>query len=195
MVFGNGGHAHVIASVIDVDTVFIVEQVTGPDQISQSDFFAGIEKFKKSPIYIGIGENSVRRKIFDMLQGAGVQPQNCISRLSFIARSAQLGIGVTILPGSVVGARATIHDNTIINTLSSVDHDCVLGEDSQVTAGVTFGGTVKTCKNCFFGIKSAIIPNKTIGDNVVVMAGSLVTQNIASNLLVGGVPARTVKAI
>ena len=96
------------------------------------------------------------------------------------------------------GCGLTIQDrakNTIINTLSSVDHDCVLGALSQVTAGVTFGGGVRTGVNCFFGIKSAVVPNTTIGDKVQLMAGSLIVSDVELNVVMGGNPARLVKRL
>jgi UDP-perosamine 4-acetyltransferase len=192
-VFGSGGHARVIASVLDVDVVFLVESDPTVGQMLQSDFFLRIDDFKKENIYIGIGSNAVRRKIYGQLLSYGIKPSNCVSKHSFVARNAELGAGVTILPGSVIGAKAIVADNTIVNTLSSVDHDCVLGTHSQVTAGVTFGGTVITGENCFFGLKSTVIPNRTIGNNVVVMAGSLITNDVPDDVTMGGVPARMVK--
>ena len=95
----------------------------------------------------------------------------------------------------MIGSKAIIGNNTIINTLSSIDHDCVLGDNTQVTAGVTFGGTTIVGKNCFLGIKSATIPNINIGDNSIIMAGSLVYKNVPENVMVGGNPARVMKNI
>ena len=66
----------------------------------------------------------------------------------------------------------------------------MLGDHSQVTVGVTFGGTVSVGSNCFFGLKSAVLPNLTIGDAVVVMAGALVTRSLPDGVKAGGVPAR-----
>ena len=194
-IFGAGGHAFVIASVLNTDVTFLVPNHAGNGQMLESDFFSHIDDFKDADIYIGIGSNAVRRKIFEKLTDIDVRVANCIASHSFVAKNAELGSGIVILPGSVIGARAIICDNTIVNTLSSVDHDCALGAHSQVTAGVTFGGAVKTGENCFFGVKSAVIPDRTLGNNVTVMAGSLVTQDIPDNVTVGGAPARTMKAL
>lgn len=194
-IFGASGHAYVLASVLDVDVTFVVSSNAGAGQMLEYDFFHRIEDFRRSNIYIGIGNNSVRKAIYCKLSSFDMKVSNCISKNSFISRDAQLGQGVAILHGSVVGARAVIADNTIVNTLSSVDHDCVLGIHSQVTAGVTFGGTVKTGSGCFFGLKTGIIPNIVIGDNVVVMAGSLVTKNAPDNVLIGGSPAQIIRRI
>jgi acetyltransferase-like isoleucine patch superfamily enzyme len=97
--------------------------------------------------------------------------------------------------GSQVGSRARVGFACIVNTLSSVDHDGTVGNYSQVTAGVTLAGTVTVGKNCFFGIKSAVIPNITIGDDVVVMAGGLVTKNVPDRVMVGGSPARILRRV
>ena len=98
-----------------------------------------------------------------------------------------------ICPGSIVGSKAIIGNNTIINTMSSVDHDCVLGDNSQITCGVTFGGNVIVGKNCFFGLKSAVIPGINIGDNAIVMAGSIVVNDVPQKVMVGGNPAQIIE--
>jgi sugar O-acyltransferase (sialic acid O-acetyltransferase NeuD family) len=194
-IFGSGGHAHVIASMIDGDVTFLVPGVAGDGEMSEVDFFRRIEDVGRARIYIGIGDNEIRRGIFIRLTQCGVRVANFIGSNTFVARDARLGQGVVLCPGSVIGTRAVIGDNTIVNTLSSVDHDCVLGDHSQVTAGVTFGGFVKVGTNCFFGLKSVVLPNKSIGNNVSVMAGSLVATDLPDDVIVGGNPARVMRRI
>ena len=45
------------------------------------------------------------------------------------------------------------------------------------------------------GVSLKILPGVTIGNNVVVAAGAVVTKDIPDNCLVGGVPARKIKDI
>jgi sugar O-acyltransferase (sialic acid O-acetyltransferase NeuD family) len=196
LIFGAGGHAQVIASFLEGDVRFLVEgSAAGGDQIAQSDFFARIDDFRDCPIYIGVGRNEARASIFDKLASFGVAPAVAIAPNAFVARNAEISAGAVICAGAVIGARARIGANTIVNTLSSVDHDCTLGDHSQITAGVTVGGTVTVGKNCFFGIKSAVIPNLSIGDNVVVMAGAVVVRDVPNSVMVGGSPARIVREL
>ena len=196
-IFGGGGHARVIASFLDVAPVFVVRSLEGqaalPGSVmSEDDYF---RELPSGDAYLGIGANAARQLCASRLREAKVNMPPCIAPTAFVARDAVIESGAVIGAGAVVGSRALIGRDTIVNTLSSVDHDCVLGALSQVTAGVTFGGGVKVGANCFFGIRSAIVPNRTIGDNVQVMAGSLITADVEPNVVMGGNPARLVKRI
>lgn len=197
-IFGNGGHARVIASILygKFSEIIFVDRVAGSSHaISEQVFFDEIDKYSKMPVFIGIGDNTIRKELFLKLKNYHITPENCIADHAFIAHDAGIGNGVVICPGSVIGSQACIQDNCVVNTLSSVDHDCFLGEHSQITAGVNFGGNTKAGKNTFFGIKSSTIPNITIADNVIVMAGSLICNDVPANVMVGGVPAKIVKQL
>ncbi len=77
--------------------------------------------------------------------------------------------GVIIGDGSYLAFGATI-----------LCHDMSRNIHKPVTIG----------KNCFIGANSMILPGVTIGDEVVIAAGSIVTKNVANNTIVAGNPAR-----
>ncbi|MBK7882959.1 MAG: acetyltransferase [Chitinophagaceae bacterium] len=185
-----------IASIIKrkyANIYFVDFKQTSGTIINEEYFFNKIDQYKNEDIFIGVGSNSIRKKIFDKLFSYDITPANCIAENTFIAYDAVIANGVVICPGSVIGSKAIIGNNTIVNTLSSVDHDCILGDHSQVTAGVIFGGTTIVGENCFFGIKSATIPNISIGNNSIIMAGSIVYKDVPADVMIGGNPARIVK--
>ncbi|WP_291842425.1 acetyltransferase [Bradyrhizobium sp.] len=196
-IFGGGGHARVIASFLAASPVFVVQQPVGPatlpgTTLSEEEYF---RELPPGEVYLGIGSNEARALCASRLRAVGANMPACIAPTAFVARDAEIESGAVVCAGAVVGSRARIGRDTIINTLSSVDHDCVLGDLSQVTVGVTFGGGVRTGVNCFFGMKSAVVPNRTIGDHVQLMAGSLVVSDVESNVVMGGSPARLVKRL
>lgn len=192
-IFGNGGHARVIASFLAADVTFVVGgDVKAENEISERKF---IEGDFPGDIYIGVGSNRVRARIFKALADMNMSPAVCVAPNAFVARDAMIAPGAVICAGAVIGSRAMIGANTIVNTLSSVDHDCILGDHTQVTAGVTLGGTVTVGSNCFFGLKSAVIPNLSIGDNAQIMAGSLVSKNVPPDVLAGGSPAKILRSL
>lgn len=88
-----------------------------------------------------------------------------------------------------------------------------IGNHCQITQGVTIhthgGGNIVRDKNpdfdCFgkvsignyvyLGANSMVMPGVTIGDHVLVAAGSVVTKSIPSDVVVGGNPARIICTI
>ncbi len=190
-IFGAGGHARVIASLLEAPVTFVVSEVAGgaDDQMSVDAFFERADELAGHDIYVGIGDNADRRRFVERLHGAGLRLATCVAPNAFVARDAEIGEGAVLCPGAVVNARARLGLASIVNTLSSVDHDCVLGDYCQVTVGVSIAGTVTVGRNGFFGAKSAVVPNVTIGDDVFVMAGAVVTKDVPSGVVVGGIPA------
>lgn len=50
-------------------------------------------------------------------------------------------------------------------------------------------------KNVWIGAGATILPGVTIGENSIVAAGAVVNKDVPSNVIVGGVPAKTIKKI
>jgi len=48
-------------------------------------------------------------------------------------------------------------------------------------------------KNCFIGGNAILMPGITLGDSVIVGAGSVVTKSFESNVIVSGNPAKIIK--
>ena len=56
-------------------------------------------------------------------------------------------------------------------------------------------GEVVIKRNAWIGAGATILPGVTVGENSVVAAGAVVTKDVPSNSVVGGVPAKTIKQI
>ena len=50
-------------------------------------------------------------------------------------------------------------------------------------------------KNVWIGANVTVLPGVTIGDGAIIAAGAVVTKDVAANTIVGGVPAKLIKAI
>jgi len=50
-------------------------------------------------------------------------------------------------------------------------------------------------RNAWIGAGVTILPGVTVGENVVIAAGAVVTRDVDSNTLVGGIPAKFIKEI
>ena len=58
-----------------------------------------------------------------------------------------------------------------------------------------FGKPIRIGNDVWIGGTSVICPGVTIGDRVVIGAGSVVTKNFASDIVIGGNPARIIREI
>lgn len=61
--------------------------------------------------------------------------------------------------------------------------------------GYQYNMPVRIGRNCWFGASVIVVPGVTIGDNVVVGAGSVVVKDLPSNVVAVGNPCRVLREI
>lgn len=61
--------------------------------------------------------------------------------------------------------------------------------------GIQYNMPIHIGENCWFGAGVVVVPGVTIGDNVVIGAGSIVTKDIPSNAIAAGNPCRVIREI
>ena len=86
-----------------------------------------------------------------------------------------------------IGKNAMLGPNT---SIYSVNHP--LGAKERI-ANYEYPGNVTIGDNLWVGGNTTIVPGVTLGDNVVVAAGAVVTKSFGDNVLIGGNPARILK--
>ena len=61
--------------------------------------------------------------------------------------------------------------------------------------GLEYARPITVGDDVWFGAGVQVLPGVTIGSNVVVAAGAVVTKDVPSNCIVGGVPAKIIKEL
>ena len=61
--------------------------------------------------------------------------------------------------------------------------------------GLQYNMPVRIGRNCWLGAGVIVMPGVTIGDNVVIGAGSIVTKDIPSNVVAVGNPCRILREV
>lgn len=71
-----------------------------------------------------------------------------------------------------------------------------LSNDTEAPREVpTSGYDIKIGTGCFIGSRATILKGVTIGDNVIIAANSVVTNDIPNNVFIAGIPAKIIKTL
>jgi len=101
-----------------------------------------------------------------------------------------LGVIVTTDGGVDIGDRVLIGYRTQILSGNHV----IPPERGQIFSAGHVSGPVKICQDVWIGANCLILPGVTIGEGAVVAGGSIVTKDVPHFTIVGGCPAKILKA-
>jgi len=118
---------------------------------------------------------------------------NVISRNSIIDTSVRFGMGLQVMPGTIVHKFVTLGKNVILNTSSTIDHNCTIGDGVHIMGSAAIAGNVTIGDFATIGTNATILPNLKIGTGAYIGAGAVVTRDVEPNSVYVGVPARKVK--
>ena len=144
-------------------------------------------------VAIGGSRGEDRVNIYKMLASSGLRGVSIVHPTSFVASSVSVGSGCQILANAAVCARVRLGLVTIVNTSTSIDHECIIGKGTHIAPGATLAGCVKVGDYSFIGAGTVVLPEIQIGKKTIIGAGSVVTQNIPDNVVAYGNPARIVR--
>jgi sugar O-acyltransferase (sialic acid O-acetyltransferase NeuD family) len=127
---------------------------------------------------ISVEKNKLRHAIYSRFKNQGYSFYTLVHPQAMVADTVKLGEGTQVMAGAVVQPNTHIGKNVIINTRSSVDHDCIIGDGVHVAPGVTLGGDIRVGDLTHIGIGSVLIQGIYIGKEVMICAGEKVFHSI-----------------
>lgn len=92
-------------------------------------------------------------------------------------------------------AKVTIGKNAFIGPNCSIFTACHPLDPTERNKGVEWSEPVTIGDSVWIGGNATILPGVTIGNNVVIGAGSVVTRSFPDNVVIAGNPARIIKHI
>lgn len=189
---GGGGHAKVIIDAIQNSEEFSIHGIVDPSLPQGSgvlnvEVLGGDEKleslFKEGIInaFISIGSvgnYETRKKIYHNLKNIGFRLPVIIHSKAIVSKHVLLGEGSFVAAGAVINPGVKTGKNVIINTSSSIDHDCEIEDFVHIAPGAILSGGVKIGEGTHIGIGANIVQYIKIGKNCMIKSGELVKKNI-----------------
>ncbi len=201
VIIGAGGQAVSVASVANscgMSVVAYVDDNKAGDDIMGSPVIAQkqcLSFYQDCAFAIAIGDNSLRETVYQEYKTK--LPKATFPKLihesSVVGLSSYVGAGTVIMPLVNVGPNSRLAEFCILNTGSSVDHDCVMSRFSSLAPRATCGGGVSIGVRSSISIGATVKHNVCIGDDVVIGANSYVNAQVANNALAYGTPCKQIK--
>lgn len=178
---GYGGHAKSVADCIERQGKYRIIGYTdlqefessypylGTDDVLENYYKKGIRNVVLCVGYLGKGD--LRQKIYCRLKRIGFVFPAILDPSAIISKSAFLGEGVFVGKGAVVNAETRIGKMAIINTMASIEHECVVGDFAHVAVAAVLCGQVEVGDAAFIGANATVIQCRKIESKQIVPAG------------------------
>ena len=172
---GSGGHASVLEEIIsltDKKLIGILDPNRKPGEKCLNSVVLGgdelIDEYLPEDISLvnGVGTlpgNNKRTEISKKYREKGFSFSTLIHPSAVLSSEVEIEEGVQIMAGATIQRNVKIGKDSIINTNSSVDHDCLVGESVHISPGVTLGANViiGNCSHICLG--ASLLQNSKIG--------------------------------
>ncbi|MBD7970569.1 acetyltransferase [Paenibacillus gallinarum] len=200
LIIGAGGHGRVIA---DIALQMEKWKSIGFLDDSNTKPYMGLhvlgttqnlsEYIDEYEIIVGIGDNSKRKEVNDLIESFGAEIPVLIHPNAVIGSQVVLGMGTVVMAGVVVNCCSVIGKGCIINTGSTIDHDNSIEDFVHISPGVHLAGSVNVGYGSWLGIGSVVSNNIKINNNCILGAGSVVVKDITEAGVFAGIPAKRLK--
>lgn len=105
-----------------------------------------------------------------------------------IGNNVEIGALTTVCSGTI--DPTVVEDHVVTDDHVHIGHNCRIQSNVVITACAEISGSVGIGQGAWLAPNCSIIDRVTLGDNVVVGIGAVVTKSFESNCRIGGHPAR-----
>ena len=197
IIIGAGGHGRVIADIAQKSgkykTISFLDdgdakETMGLPIIGRS---MDIKKYTNTAdIFVAIGNSAVRGEFIERLLAMGANVPTLIHPSAIIGACVEIGAGTAVMAGAVINPCSKLGKGVILNTCSSIDHDCVIGDYCHIAVGVHVAGTVSLGDKVWLGAGATIKNNVNVCADCIIGAGAVVVKDITDSGTYIGVPVK-----
>jgi sugar O-acyltransferase (sialic acid O-acetyltransferase NeuD family) len=144
-------------------------------------------------VVVAIGDPMDREKVVNSLPNNTKYFTHIHPTAQIHGLDVEIGEGSIICAGSIITTNVKIGKHAHINLISTIGHDCVIGDYFTTAPGVQISGNEVIGDRVYFGTRSCIKQKLTICDDVIIGMNSGVTKNIDQPGVYIGTPAKKIK--
>ena len=185
-IYGNGHFAEYVAYVFENDSDFevigfcIEKKIYSTKVFNKKPvyIFEEISKTlssKNHMLFIAVGNNVIRKRIFNQATSMGYSLANYISSKANYWPNLKLGRNIFIDEGCTIQPYVTILDNCILFT-SNIAHHTIIKSHSLISVCTT-GGNVIIGEESLIGMNTTIKQNIEIGKKNIIGMGCIIEKN------------------
>ena len=199
ILIGYSGHAYVVADIA-IENQYEIIGYTEKIRVQNNPFnlnYAGYEREidffenkKEAGFIIGIGDNLIREKIYNLITSKDAEITTLISNTASISKSARIGKGTFVNRNVSINALAIVGSNVILNTACIIEHECEISDSVHIAPGAVLAGNVFIGERSFIGANSVVKQGVKIGKDVIIGAGSVVISDVPDGKKIVGNPSR-----
>ncbi|WP_276348735.1 acetyltransferase [Daejeonella sp. JGW-45] len=195
---GAGGHAKVIIELLEDRGVEIGGLIANSSDRTVLFNYPIINSFPPHfdrgavSTIIAVGNNTLRKRISFEYEDFQLSPAVFHSRCNMSPR-ADIGHGSVLMAGVTVNCDVVIGKHCIINTNSSIDHDCSLSDFVHISPNGALAGNVTVGEGSHIGIGASVLQGVNIGKWATIGAGAVITRDVPDYAVVVGVPGKIIK--
>lgn len=139
-------------------------------------------------VIVAIGNASFRKRI-----QARMDEKRLITLIhpeAVVGDDVEIGAGSVVMAGVVINPGSRIGKGVIVNTCSSIDHDCKIGDFVHVAVGAHLAGSVEVGEASWIGAGAIVNNNLCICKSCMIGAGAVVVKDLEAAGIYVGVPAK-----
>lgn len=193
VIIGASGHGKVVADIARKNGYSEIVFLDDDESIHECGGYPVIGKSSEAgtidaDAIIGIGNAGVRKQIQESIPDEKLV--TLIHPDAVVAEDVVIGKGTVVMAGAVINPGVRIGKGCIINTCSSVDHDCIVDDFVHVAVGSHLCGTVNVGAGTWIGAGVTVNNNVFICPDCMIGAGAVIVNDIWECGTYVGVPAR-----
>lgn len=171
------------------NTVFFVDDAYW-DGTNEKTLPLSLFEWSKYEVIVAIADSFHRERIVNSLSKRTKYFTHIHPSAQIHGEDVEIGEGSIICAGSIITTNVKIGKHSHINLITTIGHDCIIGDYFTTAPGVQISGNGKIGNRVYFGTRSCMKQKLTICDDVIIGMNAGVVKNITESGTYVGTPAK-----